>query len=133
MALGVTETVSYGILQYAFPVFIAPMGAELGWSTAAVTGAFSLATLVSAAAAVPARAALVAEVYGRASFGAVNGTLALLLALARAAAPIGASLLYLAGGGYPPVLAVLAALSLASAAALLGTGRPSPPPIPSAT
>ena len=54
LALGVTETVSYGILQYAFPVFIAPMGAELGWSMAAVTGAFSLATLVSAAAAVPA-------------------------------------------------------------------------------
>jgi MFS family permease len=71
----------------------------------------------------PARAALVAELYGRASFGAVNGTLALLLALARAAAPVGASLLYLAGGGYPLVLAVLAVLSFLSAAAVLGTGR----------
>ncbi|HYW13283.1 MAG TPA: MFS transporter [Longimicrobium sp.] len=79
----------------------------------------------------PARAALVAELYGRASFGAVNGTLALLLALARAAAPIGASLLYLAGGGYPLVLAVLAALSFASAAAVLGSGRPHPHPIAS--
>lgn len=76
----------------------------------------------------PARAALVAELYGRASFGAVSGTLALLLALARAAAPIGASLLYLAGGGYPPVLAVLAALSILSAAAVLGTGRHPPHP-----
>jgi MFS family permease len=74
----------------------------------------------------PARAALVAELYGRASFGTVSGTLALLLALARAAAPVGASLLYLAGGGYPLVLAVLAALSFLAAAAVLGTGRPPP-------
>lgn len=80
----------------------------------------------------PARAALVAELYGRASFGTVSGALALLLALARAAAPIGASLLYLAGGGYPLVLAVLAALSFLAAAAVLGTGRHPPHPIASA-
>ena len=80
----------------------------------------------------PARAALVAELYGRASFGTVSGTLALLLALARAAAPVGASLLYLAGGGYPLVLAVLAALSFLAAAAVLGTGRHPPHPIASA-
>jgi MFS family permease len=80
----------------------------------------------------PARAVLVAELYGRASFGAVSGTLALLLALARAAAPIGASLLYLAGGGYPLVLAVLAALSFLSAAAVLGTGRHRPHPLSAA-
>lgn len=54
LALGVTETVSYGILSYAFPVFIAPMQAELGWSATAITGAFSLALLVAGAAAVPA-------------------------------------------------------------------------------
>lgn len=71
----------------------------------------------------PARAALVAERYGRASFGTVSGALALLLALARAAAPVGASLLYTAGGGYLPVLVVLTVLSLASALAVLGTGR----------
>lgn len=54
LALGVTETVSYGILAYAFPVFIAPMRAELGWSQTAITGAFSLALLVAGIAAVPA-------------------------------------------------------------------------------
>ena len=53
-ALSVTETISYGVLQYAFPVFLVPMGAELGWSAAAMTGAFSAAALVSGAAAVPA-------------------------------------------------------------------------------
>lgn len=52
-ALGVTEMVSYGILSYAFPVFIVPMGNELGWSKTAVTGAFSLAMLVAGAAAIP--------------------------------------------------------------------------------
>ena len=52
--LAVTETVSYGVLQYAFPVFLAPMQAELGWSRTAMTGAFSLGSLVSGFAAVPA-------------------------------------------------------------------------------
>ena len=51
--LGVTATVSYGVLTYAFTVFIAPMEAELGWSRAAITGAFSLATLVAGLAALP--------------------------------------------------------------------------------
>ncbi len=53
-ALAVTEMVSYGVLQYAFPVFLAPMEAELGWSRTAMTGAFSLASLVSGFVAVPA-------------------------------------------------------------------------------
>ncbi|HEX2036209.1 MAG TPA: MFS transporter [Chloroflexota bacterium] len=51
--LGITETVSWGILYYAFAVFLAPMEAELGWSRAAMTGAFSLAVLLSGVAAVP--------------------------------------------------------------------------------
>lgn len=53
LALGLTETVSYGILSYSFPVFIAPMGAELGWSKAAITGAFSVALLTSGVVAIP--------------------------------------------------------------------------------
>jgi MFS family permease len=52
-ALGVTETTSWGILYYAFTVFLGPMEAELGWSRAAMTGAFSLAMLLSGVAAVP--------------------------------------------------------------------------------
>jgi MFS family permease len=54
ITLGITETASWGILYYAFTVFVTPMEAELGWSRAAITGAFSLALLVSGAAAVPA-------------------------------------------------------------------------------
>lgn len=46
-ALAVTETVSWGILFYAFSVFLVPMQAELGWSLAVLTGAYSLALLCS--------------------------------------------------------------------------------------
>ena len=49
-ALSVTETVSWGILYYAFAVFLIPMQRELGFSTSELTGAYSLALLVSAVA-----------------------------------------------------------------------------------
>ena len=49
-ALSVTETVSWGILYYAFAVFLVPMQAGLGYSAAELTGAFSVAILVSAVA-----------------------------------------------------------------------------------
>jgi MFS family permease len=45
--LAVTETVSWGILFYAFSVFLVPMQEELGWSTPQLTGAYSLALLVA--------------------------------------------------------------------------------------
>jgi MFS family permease len=53
LTLAVTETTSWGILYYAFTVFLTPMQEELGWSRAAITGAFSLALLLSGAAGVP--------------------------------------------------------------------------------
>lgn len=52
-ALSVTETISYGILVYAFTVFIAPLKAEFGWSVATITGAFSVGLLTAGLAAVP--------------------------------------------------------------------------------
>jgi MFS family permease len=54
VALAATETVSYGVLSYAFAVFLPVLHAELGWSSTAISGAYTLALLVSAAAAVPA-------------------------------------------------------------------------------
>ena len=53
LVLAVTETVSYGALFYAFPVFIAPMEAEFGWSRGALSGAFSLSLLISGLVALP--------------------------------------------------------------------------------
>ena len=49
-ALSITQTVSYGILYYAFAAFLVPMQEGLGFSAAQLTGAFSLAILVSAVA-----------------------------------------------------------------------------------
>jgi len=52
--LSLTETTSWGILYYAFSVFLTPIGAEMGWSIAQMTGAYSLALLLSGIAAIPA-------------------------------------------------------------------------------
>jgi MFS family permease len=52
-ALGITETISWGVLYYAFSVFLQPMEADLGWSRGATTGAFSLALVLSGFAAIP--------------------------------------------------------------------------------
>ena len=51
--LGVTELISWGVLVYAFGVFLVPMQDELGWSTAELTGAYSLGLVVSGLLAVP--------------------------------------------------------------------------------
>jgi hypothetical protein len=45
--LALTETVSWGVLYYGFAVFLVPMEQEFGWSRAQLTGAFSLALLLS--------------------------------------------------------------------------------------
>jgi predicted MFS family arabinose efflux permease len=47
-ALSVTETVSWGVLYYAFAVFLVPMQHDLGYSAAQLTGAYSLALGISA-------------------------------------------------------------------------------------
>src|SRR5438128_1484819 len=53
LTLGVTETISWGVLYYAFAVYLTPMQAELGWSRGEMTGAFSVALLVAGLAAIP--------------------------------------------------------------------------------
>jgi MFS family permease len=53
MTLSVTETVTWGIVYYGFPVFLRPMEQDLGASRVAVTGAFSVGLGVSALAALP--------------------------------------------------------------------------------
>lgn len=45
--LAVTETVSYGVLYYAFAVFLVPMRQEFGATTAQLSGALTLALAVS--------------------------------------------------------------------------------------
>jgi MFS family permease len=50
--LAITETISWGVLYYAYSVFQVPMGAELRLSSAQLSGAFSLAVLCTGVAAV---------------------------------------------------------------------------------
>ncbi len=52
-AVALAQVTSWGILYYGFTIFLAPMRAELGWSPAALSGAFSLALAVSGVVAVP--------------------------------------------------------------------------------
>ena len=51
VALGITQTVGYGTLYYAFGVLAPDMSADTGWSLTSVYGVFSLALLVSGIAA----------------------------------------------------------------------------------
>jgi MFS family permease len=46
-ALALAITSGYGILTYAFTVFVEPMNADMGWTVGQLTGAFSLAGLMS--------------------------------------------------------------------------------------
>lgn len=79
-ALSMAQLVSWGSIFYAFALFIEPMGAELGWSKAALTGAYSLALGMSALCAVPV-GRLIDRGHGRAVMTAGSVAAATLLAL----------------------------------------------------
>lgn len=53
VVLCLTQITSWGVLFYGFPVLAPAIAADRGWSGAAVTGAFSVALLVSAVVGVP--------------------------------------------------------------------------------
>ena len=53
VTLGATETISWGILYYAFSAYLSPMESDLGWSRGDMTGAFSLSLLLAGLAAIP--------------------------------------------------------------------------------
>jgi MFS family permease len=138
-----------GLMALPGRLVFTPLGGR--WSRAAVTAsifalqAVALAALLAShtpaavwafvvlfgagfGAITPARASLVAEMFGAAHYGRISGVLAFVVSLARAAAPVGASLLYAAVGGprhgYDAVLAALLLLCIASGAAVLAADRP---------
>ena len=68
----------------------------------------------------PARAALVADLYGPAHYGQINGTLALFVTGSRALAPVGAGVVHDWTDSYDPMLwGLLVASAIATAAVLL--------------
>jgi MFS family permease len=52
-AVAVAQITTWGVLYYSFTVFLEPMNREFGWSIATLTGAYSLALLISGLAAIP--------------------------------------------------------------------------------
>jgi cyanate permease len=147
-----------GLMAMPGRLVITPLGSR--WSHSAVTAvvfalqAVGLAALLATrslagvwafvilfgvgfGAVAPARAILLADAFGAAHFGRISGVLTLGISLARAAAPVGASLLYVAAGGvrhgYDAVLATLALLCAVSAGAVLAAGRALPMPAPPST
>ena len=75
----------------------------------------------------PARAALVAEMYGPLEYGSISGVLALFVTGARAIAPVSVGLLYTLFGRYEPVFWMLIALSILAMGAILCIERGIPP------
>lgn len=53
LMLGVTQTISWGIVYYGFTVFLPPLEADLGWSRGQMSGALSVAILLSGLCAAP--------------------------------------------------------------------------------
>ena len=52
-SLSITQTVGYGVLSYAFAVFLTPIAADLRTSTTQVTGALAASSLAGVALAIP--------------------------------------------------------------------------------
>ncbi|MBO0878503.1 MAG: MFS transporter, partial [Pseudonocardia sp.] len=113
LALCVTEVTSWGVLYYAFPVLIADLTRDTGWSTASAIGAFSTGALVSAVTAVPVGRLI--DSRGPRVVMTSGSVLAVLSVLALAAAPT-LALFYLAWAVagvaqaatlYPPAFAAL--------------------------
>ena len=88
-AIAIAVLVMTGSGTVGVLVFIVLFGAS--------TGALTLA-----------RATIVADYFGRQSYGAISGTISLFSTLSRAAAPIGAGFGYGLANGYGPVFACLA-------------------------
>jgi len=80
----------------------------------------------------PARAALVAELYGRANYGTISGTLALFVTGARALAPVSAGLLYGVFGRYEPVFWIVVGVALLATGAITLIDDRGPAAVPQA-
>ncbi|WP_218279275.1 MFS transporter [Knoellia remsis] len=108
-----TEIVSWGLLYYAFPVLAPRISADTGWSSMAVTSAFSAALVVSALVGVP-----VGRVIDRRgprlvmTVGSVLGVLALVVIGTAGSLPVFVAGWVLAGAAmagvlYPPAFAAV--------------------------
>ncbi|MEX1158221.1 MAG: MFS transporter, partial [Thermomicrobiales bacterium] len=85
------------------------------------TGVFTFVVLFGAGfgAITPARAALVADLFGTANYGTISGVLAFYITIARGIAPVAAGVLLGLAGSYTPVLWTIVLVSVLAAFAAL--------------
>jgi MFS family permease len=95
-------------------------------STTAGVIAFAVIFGAGAGASSPARAALLADLYGAGHYGSINGAQTLVMTVARAAAPISTAALYQAANSYQPVLWLLVVFCAGAVGALLMCRERSP-------
>jgi cyanate permease len=91
----------------------------VGWNRPAGVAAFVMLFGFGVGLVSLARAALVADFYGRTAYATISGVLALLLTAARALAPVSASTLRTTFDSYAPVMGTVAAASALAAAMML--------------
>ncbi len=105
-------------------LFLLQLGALIALLSPSIVGVIVYVVLfgIGSGATTPVRAALVAERYGHASYGRINGALTAVAIWARVAAPVGAGLLANLIG-YPWLLAGLALSALVATGAVLGGTR----------
>jgi MFS family permease len=84
-------------------------------------GVFAFVALFGAGfgAITPARASLIADLYGAREYGSISGVLALFVTGARALAPVSAGLLYTALGRYEPVFWFLIIIAILATVTIL--------------
>jgi MFS family permease len=85
---------------------------------------FTILFGVGSGALTPTRAALIADVYGVAQYGSINGALALATTIARALGPVSAGLLYTVSGSYLPLWWALIGLTLLGTIAMTRVQQP---------
>jgi MFS family permease len=105
-------------------LFLLQLGALIALLSPSIVGVIVYVILfgIGSGATTPVRAALVAERYGHASYGRINGALTTVAIWARVAAPVGAGLLANLIG-YPWLFAGLALSTLVATGAVLGGTR----------
>ncbi|TDC88562.1 MFS transporter [Actinomadura sp. 7K507] len=113
VALCITEITSWGVLYYAFPVLAPAITADTGWSTPAITAAFSAALIVAALVGIP-----VGRVLDRRGPHALMTSGSVLAAAAAVAVAVAPSLLWFAAAWFLAGVAMSAVLYQPAFAAL---------------
>lgn len=123
LSLHALATITFGLHALALFVLLAIPGLMGIWLFAVLFG-------ISNGAITLARASLLAETFGSAYYGQLNGTIALFTAFTGAATPFLAGVIHQTSGGYG---AVLALLTLTTALSTLAVSRVRPIPQPALT